>query len=78
MKAWQASDRWSCDHHAPNECPWCANPDGEVWRDVSSYAPIYGLPAVAAPVEPTPALSLAEYIDKINPGFFERGAGGAA
>ena len=75
MRAWQASARWSCDHHAPNSCPWCEGTDAEVWRDVSSYVPRYGLPVV---VEERPVSTLAEFIEKVSPGFFERGAGGVA
>lgn len=74
MKGWQASDRWGCDHHAPASCPWCANTDAEIYRDVSDYLPIYGIPAqTVTPVTP-PALTLAEQIELMNPGFWERGA----
>ena len=71
MKGWQASARWLCDHHAPSSCPWCENPDREVWRDSSGYVPVYGVPAQPVP----PAQTLAEFIEKVSPGFFERSAG---
>lgn len=71
MKGWQASDRWGCSHHAPDVCPWCSGTDAEVCRDVSSYVPIYGIPA--QPV--APSSTLAEWIEKTNPGFFDRSAG---
>lgn len=74
MRAWQASDRWSCDHHAASSCPWCEGTDAEVWRDVSSYVPIYGIPA--QPV--APVSTLAEFVDAAFPGFWERGAGGVS
>lgn len=74
MRAADASTRWACDHHAPSSCPWCANPDGEVWREPSSYVPMYGLPAPAV----EPSSTLAEYIEKVSPGFWERSAGGVA
>jgi hypothetical protein len=74
VKAWQASDRWGCSHAAPQSCPWCENPDGELWRDVSDYQPIYGLQSAPAPAEPRPALTLAEFVDKHWPGFWERSA----
>lgn len=76
MKGWQASDRWGCSHAAPDGCPWCANTDAEVYRDatVADYVPIYGIPAQqAAPA--ASALTLAEWISTVNPGFFERSAG---
>lgn len=71
MKGWQASDRWGCSHTGDQSCPWCANPDGEVWRDVSSYVPMYGIPIQ----QQAPSSTLAEYIESISPGFFERSAG---
>lgn len=74
MKAAAASDRWGCSHSAPAVCPWCQNPDAEVWRSADDYVPIYGIPAQQqAPVTP-PALTLAEQIELMNPGFWERGA----
>lgn len=45
MKGWEASARWGCSHVGDQSCPWCANPDGEVWRVV---------PDVVAVPEPTP------------------------
>lgn len=77
MRAADASARWGCDHHAPNGCPWCENPDGEAartweWRrDVSDYIPMYGLPTPQV----APSSTLAEWIEKSNPGFFDRSAG---
>lgn len=71
MKAADAAARWGCSHTAPDGCPWCQNPDGEVWRDVSGYVPTYGIPE---PVASQPQ-TLAEFIEKVSPGFFERSAG---
>jgi len=66
----EASARWGCSHAGDQSCPWCANPDAEVWRDVSSYVPSYGTPA-----QPQgPVSILAEYIESVSPGFWERGA----
>lgn len=73
MKGWQASDRWGCDHSAPSSCPWCANPDAEVWRSSADYVPIYGIPAQQTAAV-APALTLAEQIELMNPGFWLRGA----
>lgn len=74
MKGWQASDRWGCDHHAPASCPWCANTDAEVWRSAGDYVPIYGIPVQ----QQAPVSTLAEYIESVSPGFWERGAGGVS
>lgn len=74
MKAWQASDRWGCSHVAPSSCPWCENPDAEVWRDTSDYQPIYGFPTPVVVEAPATSLTLAEWVDKNFNGFFERGA----
>lgn len=71
MRAADASARWGCSHFAPDACPWCANPDAEVWRDVSDYVPVYGIPA--QPI--APVSTLAEFIESVSPGFFERSAG---
>lgn len=74
MKGWQASDRWGCSHSAPASCPWCANPDAEVWRSANDYVPIYGIPVQ----QQAPVSTLAEYIESVSPGFWERGAGGVS
>jgi hypothetical protein len=71
VKAADASARWWCDHHGYQSCPWCSNPDGEVWRDVSGYVPMYGLPAPVV----EPSSTLAEWIEKFSPGFWERTGG---
>jgi hypothetical protein len=72
VRAADASARWGCDHVAPSVCPWCANPDGEVYRDTSDYAPVYGF---QAPVV-EPSSTLAEWIEKtLSPGFWERTGG---
>jgi hypothetical protein len=42
-----------------------------VWRDVSDYVPTYGIPT--PPV--APSATLAEWIESVSPGFFERSAG---
>lgn len=74
MKGWQASDRWGCSHFAPQSCPWCEGTDAEVWRTVAGYIPRYGLPAPVV----EPSSTLAEWIEKVSPGFWERSAGGVA
>lgn len=74
MNGLEASARWGCSHTGSESCSWCSNPDGEVWRSVDGYQPIYGFQPTPASVEPAPALTLAEWISKVNPGFWERGA----
>lgn len=70
MRAADASARWGCTHAAPDGCPWCQNPDAEIYRDASDYVPIYGIPA--QPV--APVSTLAEFIESVSPGFWERGS----
>jgi len=41
---------------------------------MDDYVPIYGIPT--PPV--APSSTLAEWIEKTNPGFWERGAGGVS
>lgn len=71
MRAADASARWGCDHAAPQSCDWCSNPDGEIWRSVNDYVPIYGIPAQ----QPEPVSTLAEFVDAAFPGFWERAGG---